>query len=225
MADEKKTCYIIGPIGRVGSPERAWANFLCTYIIEPAVTAHGYAKPERSEQDFSQELIMVGIINQVAKADLVIADLTWHNPCVYFELGMRHLFEKPMIHVMRDDQRFVFDLSMNRTIPVSIEPGRVTQAIKDIRERIDYINADPQQIYSFSQASRVFEEVKEGQQPGELKDAALAIIGVMVKQFAQLSKEVSTLSNLIIRKQAPPSSSLDFLTHLWDKEHRFAEPA
>ncbi|MBS1824727.1 MAG: hypothetical protein JST93_05365 [Acidobacteria bacterium] len=38
------------------------------------------------------------IINDLIEADLVIADLTEHNPNVLFELGVRMVQDKPVLH-------------------------------------------------------------------------------------------------------------------------------
>lgn len=42
------------------------------------------------------EVIQSTIVNDLDAADLVIVDLTEHNPNVLFELGMRIAFSKPV---------------------------------------------------------------------------------------------------------------------------------
>ena len=47
------------------------------------------------------DLIHHTIINQLINADLVIADLTDHNPSVLFELGIRIALKKPVALIKR----------------------------------------------------------------------------------------------------------------------------
>lgn len=160
---KKKTSYIIGPIGSEGSEIRAWADFLKEYILTPAVTQCGYNEPERSEKDFGQEFIPMGILDQLLSADLVIADLTNHNPNVFFELGIRHCIKKPVIHLIHEKQKPPFDLTTNRAIFVGINPVRVKQAQQDIIARLKSIEREPNQFYSYIQLREIYKSTpKQG---------------------------------------------------------------
>jgi len=50
------------------------------------------------------------------KSDLVIADLTYHNPNVFYELAVRHLNKKPVIHLIKKGEKIPFDINDRRTI-------------------------------------------------------------------------------------------------------------
>ena len=142
-----KSCYIIGPIGNPGSDERAWADKVRKYIVEPAVLESGYDGPRRAD-DPDITPIMTDIIQQMFDADLVIADLTGNNANTFFELGIRHCAQKPVIHLMKKGQSWPFDLGDNKIIPVSTDIDDVQQAKADIKARLQAIEKNPDLFHS-----------------------------------------------------------------------------
>lgn len=146
-----KTCYIIGPIGKPDSAERKWADFVKDFIIKPIVTECGYQAPQRSDKDQAESLIMTGIVQQMFEADLVIADLTAHNPNVFYELGIRNCAQKPVIHLIKDGESPPFDLAGNKAIFVSRDHPKVLEAQAEIKGRIEAIEKKPEQFYSHVQ--------------------------------------------------------------------------
>jgi len=64
-------------------------------LITPAAKASGFTVKTANRQ--GSDLIQSTIINDLIEADLVIADLTEHNPNVMFELGVRMAEDKPVV--------------------------------------------------------------------------------------------------------------------------------
>lgn len=64
-------------------------------IITPAAKSSQFTVKTANRQ--GSDLIQSTIINDLMDADLVIADLTEHNPNVMFELGMRMAEDKPVV--------------------------------------------------------------------------------------------------------------------------------
>jgi hypothetical protein len=58
------------------------------------------------------------IIAHILNAGLVVADLSHHNPNVFYELCLRHATRKPTIHLCRRADRIPFDISQFRTIVI-----------------------------------------------------------------------------------------------------------
>ncbi|GAA1306351.1 hypothetical protein GCM10009610_18710 [Pseudonocardia xinjiangensis] len=56
------------------------------------------------------------IIDGLLQSDLVIADLTDHNPNVFYELAIRHAVAKPFIQLIAEGQTLPFDIQGLRTI-------------------------------------------------------------------------------------------------------------
>jgi len=110
-----KTCFIVCPIGDNNSEVRKRSNQVKTHIIDAALTPLGYETIRADVIDKSGN-ITTQIVNQLIEADLVIADLTGHNPNVFYELAIRHAFAKPFIHLMQDGESIPFDVAQYRTV-------------------------------------------------------------------------------------------------------------
>ena len=76
MTAESKSCFVISPIGDVGSPERIRSDEVLKYVIKPAVISKGYAEPVRADAISEPGLITTQIIDRIREDDLVVADLT-----------------------------------------------------------------------------------------------------------------------------------------------------
>jgi nucleoside 2-deoxyribosyltransferase len=62
-------------------------------------------------------VIQATIVNALLNADLVIVDLTEHNPNVLFELGLRMAFDKPVALIRAAGTPAIFDVdSMLRVL-------------------------------------------------------------------------------------------------------------
>ena len=86
-------------------------------------------------------MITTQILQAVQECDLVVADLTEHNPNVFYELAVRHSIEKPIIHVIDTYWPIPFDVSGFRTIFFDFtDLDSVAAAIKDIRSQASEIS-------------------------------------------------------------------------------------
>jgi len=112
----KKKCFVIAPIGEDKSPTREHSDTVLKYIINPVIEALGFAPGERADHLGKPGVITTQILERIAQDDLVIADLTDHNPNVFYELAIRHGLRKPFIQMIRADQRIPFDVGQQRTI-------------------------------------------------------------------------------------------------------------
>lgn len=114
-ADRQKSVFVITPIGAAGSPEREHADFVLHGAIEPIFGAKGY-KVERADKMADPAMINDGIFNAIFEADICIADLTFTNANVFYELGVRHTLLKPVIHIADEETRIPFDNAQHRAI-------------------------------------------------------------------------------------------------------------
>ena len=119
MADIKKNCFVIGPIGDVGSDTRRHADWLLRGIIQPVFTNHFDEEfiVERSDQISAPGSISSQIINRLHTSELVIADMSLENANAFYELGIRHMKRLPTIHMYSDGQAIPFDVKPFRAIP------------------------------------------------------------------------------------------------------------
>ena len=63
-------------------------------------------------------IITTHIINHLLEDDLVIADITYKNPNVFYELAIRHYTDKPVIQIKEYSEVIPFDVTTTRTINV-----------------------------------------------------------------------------------------------------------
>jgi hypothetical protein len=115
--DWSTTCFYVAPIGEVESEIRQHSDVILAALVEPALTELGL-KVVRADGIESPGVITKQVIEHIAKAKLVVADLSFHNPNVFYELALRHATGKPTIHLIRNSDRIPFDIDQFRTIRI-----------------------------------------------------------------------------------------------------------
>ncbi len=73
-----------------------------------AADAGAYA--ERVDEQIHTDSIYDRIVNQIAKADIIVADMTGRNPNVYYEVGYAHALGKRVFLLTQDAGDIPFDL-------------------------------------------------------------------------------------------------------------------
>jgi hypothetical protein len=92
------------------SKDRAVGYFdeVLKHLITPAAVKANFNA--RTAKKSGTEVIQSTIVNDLDNADLVIVDLTEHNPNVLFELGMRIAFNKPVCLIRAKGTPPIFDI-------------------------------------------------------------------------------------------------------------------
>jgi hypothetical protein len=160
----KKTCFVIGPIGASGSPEREHANTFLKYIVEPCkiFAEFDYATPVRADLIAEPGQITTQIIEHLLHDDLVIADLTGHNPNVFYELSLRHAIGSPVVQM--GGIPLPFDVHASRTIPFSFDVREAEKAREDLALQIRQINTPDYQARNLiTEAAAVIQIARAGQ--------------------------------------------------------------
>lgn len=105
-----RSAFVIMPFSEKGQEPRPEGFFdeVLNSLITPAANEAGFAV-ETANKDGS-DIIQSTIVIQLLAADLVIADLTDHNPNVFIELGIRLANEKPVALVKAEGTDPVFDV-------------------------------------------------------------------------------------------------------------------
>ncbi len=71
------------------------------------------------------------IISRLYDAELVIADLSFHNANAFYEMAIRHNVGKPIIHMIRKNESIPFDVIPHRAIPFSVEQSRFLEEARE----------------------------------------------------------------------------------------------
>ena len=106
-------------------------------LITPAAKESQFTVKTANRQ--GSDLIQSTIINDLIEADLVIADLTEHNPNVMFELGVRMAEDKPVVLIKAEGTGPLFDVdNMLRVFKYNPNLWRTTIE-KDLPKLRDFI--------------------------------------------------------------------------------------
>ncbi len=116
-SDWDKICFYISPIGEEGTKRRNHADLFLGSIVEPALEEFGL-KVVRADKIGKPGMITSQVLEYILKSKLVIADLSYHNPNVFYELSLRHVCRLPTVQVIRKCDPIPFDLDQFRTIQV-----------------------------------------------------------------------------------------------------------
>lgn len=111
------TCFYITPIGEESSEQRLHSDLFLGSIVEPALEAFKMTVI-RADMIDKPGVITRQIIDYLLKSRLVIADLSFHNPNVFYELAIRHAARLPVVQLVRAADRIPFDLNQVRTIKI-----------------------------------------------------------------------------------------------------------
>lgn len=117
------------------------AEFDDTYQlgIKPACSDAG-AYCERVDEQIFQESILDRIYNQIAKADVIVADLTGRNANVFYETGYAHALGKKVILLTQNSDDIPFDL---KHYPHIIYAGKITYLKSELENRVRWYVEHP----------------------------------------------------------------------------------
>lgn len=113
-------------------------------IKEACDKAGAYA--ERVDEQIFQESILERIYNQIAKADVIIADMTGRNPNVFYETGYAHALGKNVILLTKNADDIPFDLKHYHHI---VYRGKISDLIPELDKRIRWAINQAKDTLSF----------------------------------------------------------------------------
>lgn len=112
-----KSCFVISPISEDGSAVRIRADKVLRHIIRPVCEELNYVT-KRADEINDPGLISRRIIREIITSDLVVADLTGHNPNVFYELAIRHFVGRPFVQIIEKSDALPFDVYDLNTIKI-----------------------------------------------------------------------------------------------------------
>lgn len=111
------TCFYVTPIGEPDSIERRHSDLFLASIVEPALVPFNL-KVVRADAIDKPGMITRQVLEYLIHSRLVIADLSFHNPNVFYEICLRHAARKPIVQIIRAGERIPFDIHQMRTITI-----------------------------------------------------------------------------------------------------------
>lgn len=117
--DVSDVCFVVTPIGAAGSDQRKHADLVYGSLLEPALAEVGL-RLVRADRISKPGVITAQVIDHLVRAPLVIADLSFGNPNVFYELALRHATRKPAVQVVRSSDPLPFDVGQFRTVVIDM---------------------------------------------------------------------------------------------------------
>lgn len=197
---QDRKCFIITPIGDVASETFRMAKGVIESVIKPLLQEHGYNDVKPAYEINETGMINTQIINRIVDDDLVVVNLTGNNPNVMYELCLRHVTAKPIIHICQSGTALPFDIKDNRTIFYKND----MLGVKELREQmemfleeIDYskeFRDNP--IYSARKMERLLKAVPEGS-GNKIEIELLQSILDKIDGLDMPSKQIQNITNTI----------------------------
>lgn len=191
--NEPKFCFIISHIGSKTSDERIDADRKLKHFFKPVLQELKYAS-KRSDDESTPGFISTQIIKRLIDSPLVIADISFENANVFYELAVRHAIKKPVIIIKKSGQKPPFDITDIRAIDVDMSDPDIWQpAMKDLKKYIKEAENNPKKASEsiLSNFTRSFnlqsKEDKESDTLRTVKD--------IKAQLNRVSTDVDSLKN------------------------------
>lgn len=178
-----KSCFVVSPIGDSGSDIRNNADKLFKYIINPVCRNCNF-EAIRVDQINESDSITQTIIEQLQTADLVIADISGHNPNVFYEMGYRKCTNKPIIHLKRKGESIPFDVNTVRTFEYDLTD---LDNVEEMKERLK------QTVETF-----VFDNLDDTSETGE--EQTTKVFSGILPMLYQIQDSITELKEQISKK-------------------------
>lgn len=187
---KQKRCFFVTPIGSEGSEERQRSDTVLEFILKPAIAECGYDLPViRADQMSTPGSITTQVIEELLTCDLVVADLSGHNPNVFYELAVRHAVAKPVVQIIQKGDRIPFDVTVQRTLFYDHRDFWASRkATEELIHQIRAAEADPSKVDTPLSGAILQLNLLKGD-PAERADAAI------LNALQRLQSEVGSLRN------------------------------
>lgn len=132
-------CLVVSVIGKPGSAGRQNADKVLKNIIKPALSLQSlrYTVYRIDELGWAGS-ITDALVEKLRSVSLVIADLTGLNPNVFYEVGVRHAWNLPVVQIAKAGTRLPFDVQdMNTVSYGDVDlPTHCQKAQREIRRQV-----------------------------------------------------------------------------------------
>ena len=160
----KKICFFIAPIGDPETPTRQHSDHVLRHIVRAAVERFDYEALRADEID-RPGIITSQVLERVINSPLVIADLTFHNPNVFYELAIRHGLRKPFVQMIKRGEKIPFDVATARTVYFDLDLDGAANAADEVARQIEALHEDPSNLETPISISMDLQGLRSGTDP------------------------------------------------------------
>jgi len=198
MTNEKE-CFFIAPIGEEGSKIRERSDKVLEYIVEEAMSDFDYSVTRADQMD-EPGSITNQVIQKTVNSELVVADLSGHNPNVFYELAVRHATGKPYIQLIEQEESIPFDIADVRTINYGLGVEEADIAKKDIIAQLESLETDNPEFDNPISRSAEMESLKSSKDPAEQG------LGEILESVSRLEGKINRLDQRVKEKESKQTS-------------------
>lgn len=200
-SENMRKCFVVSPIGEEGSDIRNNADKLFKYVIKPVCEVCDF-DPIRVDKLNDANSITQTIIEMLDSADLVISDMTGHNPNVFYEMGYRSRTRKPMIHLKHKGESLPFDVNTVRTLEYDLTDLDSVEEVKDrLKKTID--------SFTYPDATDALEEAET---TDNTASAMLPILYQLLDLVTEMKSDIKNFSaetiGAVVRNIQPPQPQI-----------------
>ena len=222
-----RICFVVCPIGEDNSNTRNRSDKLLKHIIEPVCDKNNLEVIRVDTLNYSDSITNT-IVEYLNTADLVIADLSDHNPNAFYEIGYRSALKKPIIHLKNKETSIPFDISSIRTFDYDLTD---LDAVEELKQRLnqtiatfnfdssinennensdnDYINSQVlQELFKIHDG---IEEIKKQISNNRSDTAAVSVLADKLADTNKISIE-NTMATLVLKEIFNDPSKLHTIT-------------
>lgn len=141
-----KRCFVITPIGAADSEQRKHADRVWEQVLDKVFTPIGYELVRSDKMDDPGQ-ITDAIFKCIADSEVCVADLSFLNPNVMYELGVRHCLRLPTIQIKCEGTQNPFDTKNQRTIDFDAASDESLTALRaEIQKQLEWIERNPGKV-------------------------------------------------------------------------------
>jgi hypothetical protein len=148
----KKTCFVVMAIGAQKGIDYDVSynelNGIYQNVIKEAILkADSNLDVVRADEVSSQGTITTDILTRLMHSDYVIADITYPNANVFYELGIRHCCKVGTIIIKNSevDTKTPFDVNSQRYISYQNSPSGIKNLAAELSKKFQWFTENPNQ--------------------------------------------------------------------------------
>lgn len=131
-------CFVLMPFGRKSDATGTTIDFDAVYrdLIAPAIRAAGL-EPIRADEEVTGGIVHKPMFERLILCEYAVADLTFANANVFYELGVRHAVRPySTVLVYASGTRLPFDVELDRGVPYPLGPAGGPTDLDTAREQL-----------------------------------------------------------------------------------------
>jgi len=131
-------CFVLMPFGRKSDATGTTIDFDAVYgqLIAPAIRA-AELEPVRADEEMTGGIVHKPMFERLILCDYAVADLTFANANVFYELGVRHAVRPhSTVLVFASGTRLPFDVELDRGLPYPLRPEGTPTELETARKRL-----------------------------------------------------------------------------------------